>query len=174
MNRSRTAIATLLLGLAAAAAHADDPCAGFKWNVAHERALFAGQGQALAAAKDAAAAPQLDPERLYDLSLLSQATVALRIPAGAKSSFDGAFAGFARVAIATAGRYRVSLDQGGWIDVVGDTGAITSSDFAGQRGCSAPHKVVEFELPAGVLLLQLTGISEPHVRLTLTRVPSAP
>ena len=164
----------LLLGFSGAAAHADDPCPGFKWNVTHERALYAGQAQALTAAQDARSAPQLAAERLYAISLLPQATLALRVPAGPKSSFEGAFAGFARLNIATAGPYRVSLDQPGWIDVVSEQGVIASSDFSGQHGCSAPHKVVQFELPAGGVLLQLTGITGAHVELTLTRAPAAP
>ncbi len=174
MDRGRKMVVAVLLGLCSAAAHADDPCAAFKWNVAQERALFAGKAQALAAAKEANAAPALAVGRLYDISLLPQATLALRVPAGPKSRFDGAFAGFAQLNIAAAGSYRVSLDQPGWIDLVGEHGVIASSDFAGQHGCSAPHKVVQFELPAGSLLLQLTGISAAHVALTLTQAPATP
>jgi len=167
-------IAALLLGLTAAAAHADDPCTGFKWNVTHERALFALKAQALTAARDAGTAPELATERLYDISLLPQTTVALHVPAGAKSNFEGAFAGFARVRISNAGRYRVALDQPGWIDLASDGGVIASTDFSGQRGCSTPHKVVQFELPAGAILLQLTGITGSHVEVTLTQAPAAP
>jgi hypothetical protein len=174
MNRRWMGIAALLLGLCGAAAHAEDPCAGFKWNVAHERALFAGDAQALTSTQDAGSAPGLAPEHLYNISLLPQATLALRVPAGAKSRFGGAFAGFARLNIAVAGLYRVSLDQPGWIDLVGAHGVIASSDFSGQRGCSTPHKVVQFELPAGGILLQLTGITGSHVQLTLTQAPAAP
>jgi hypothetical protein len=174
MERWRTLVIVTLLGLCSAAARADDPCAAFKWNVAEERALFAGKAQALAAAKDTDGAPGLAVGRLYDISLLPQATLALRAPAGPKSRFEGAYAGFAHLDIAAAGTYRVSLDQPGWIDVVGEHGVIAASDFAGQHGCSAPHKVVQFELPAGSLLLQLTGITGSHVALTLTRAPATP
>src|SRR5271154_5093818 len=100
MNRCWMSIAGLLFGLTGAAAHADDPCTGFKWNVRHERALFAGQAQALAAAQEARSAPEVAAERLYDISLLPQTTLALRAPAGAKSRFEGAFAGFVRLNIA--------------------------------------------------------------------------
>jgi hypothetical protein len=173
MNRSWR-LAALLLGLAAGAAHADDPCAGFKWNVTRERALFAGQPQALTASQGAASAPELSPERLYDISLWPQAGLALRVPAGSKSRFEGASAGFARLSVPAAGRYRVSLGQPGWIDLVGEQGVIPSSDFSGQHGCSTPHKVVQFELPAGSVLLQLTGVTGSHVELALTRAPEAP
>jgi hypothetical protein len=174
MNRWWTGIAALLLGFSGAAAYADDPCAGFKWSVTHERALFAGNAQAVTAAPDAGSAPALAAEHLYDISLLPQATLALRVPAGTKSRFGGAFAGFTHLNIAAPGLYRISLDQPGWIDLVGEQGVIASSDFSGQHGCSAPHKVVQFELPAGGLLLQLTGIAGAHVQLTLTPAPAAP
>lgn len=174
MHRRWTQTAVLLLGLSGAAAHADDPCASFKWNVAHERALFAAKAQALTAAKAAADAPELASEQLYDISLLPQATLALRVPAGVKSSFEGAFGGFARLNIASAGLYRVSVDQPGWIDLVSEHGVIPSSDFSGSHGCSAPHKVVQFDLPTGTVLLQLTGIAGSHVELLLTKAPAAP
>jgi hypothetical protein len=174
MKRWCMTVAALSLGLTGAFAYADDPCAGFKWDVGHERALFAGKAQALAAAPDARTAPMLAFERLYDISLLPQATLALRVPASAKSSFQGAFAGFARLIITAAGRYSVSLDQPGWIDLMTDQTVIPSADFSGQRGCSAPHKVVQFALPAGSILLQLTGIVGSHVKLTLTPTAAAP
>ena len=174
MNRWWTGIAALLLGFSGAAVYADDPCAGFKWSVTHERALFAGNAQAVTAAPDAGSAPALAAEHLYDISLLPQATLALRVPAGTKSRFEGAFAGFTHLNIAAPGLYRISLDQPGWIDLVGEQGVIASSDFSGQHGCSAPHKVVQFELPAGGLLLQLTGVAGAHVELTLTPAPATP
>jgi hypothetical protein len=174
MKHWRTQIIALLFGVWAATAHADDPCAGFKWDVAPERALFAADARALSAVRDADSAPELASGQLYGISLLPQASVALRVPAGPKSSFAGAFAGFARLNIAAGGIYRVSLDQPGWIDLVGEQGVIPSSDFSGQRGCSAPHKVVQFTLPAGRILLQLTCIGSPQVRLTLTRAPATP
>jgi hypothetical protein len=174
MNRWWIRVAALLLALAAAAAYADDPCAGFKWDVTQERALFASKAQALTALPDAGAAPELTAGRFYEISLLPQGTLALRVPAGPKSQFEGAFAGFARLKIPAAGLYRVSLDQPGWIDLVGEHGVIASSDFSGQHGCSAPHKVVQFQLPAGSVLLQLTGVSGARLGLTLTRAPAAP
>jgi hypothetical protein len=174
MRHCSSRIAALLFGLWAATAYAEDPCTGFKWDIAHERALFAGGAQAVTAVREAGSATELAAERLYGISLLPQASVALRVPAGPKSNFDGAFAGFARLDIAAPGVYRVSLDQPGWIDLVGAQGVIPSSDFSGQRGCSTPHKVVQFRLPAGRVLLQLTGIGNSQVRLTLTRVPAAP
>jgi hypothetical protein len=56
------------LGLATHTARSDeDPCAGFSWNVAHERALFASAPQSVTASRDAPSASLLAPGRLYRL-----------------------------------------------------------------------------------------------------------
>jgi hypothetical protein len=171
MRRASMAVSlatTALLGVLAHASHAADPCGAFKWNVAHERALFAGAPESVAAGRDVASGPQLLPDRLYELTLLRQDGITLSVPPGKKARFDGAFAGFARLHVPAAGLYRISLDQSGWIDVVGERGTISSSDFAGGDACNAPHKLVQFELPAGELLLQLSGAVNAAVKLALT------
>lgn len=72
--------------------------------------------------------------------------------------------------VPTAGTYRIALDQSGWIDVVGEHGAIPSSDFAGGSACNAPHKLVQFELPAGELSLQLSSVASAAVKIALTSI----
>lgn len=136
----------------------DDPCAAFKWNVAHERAAFAQTPQSLSAASAGAAASPLLPERLYALSLLPQEQLA------------GAFAGLVRLKVSVTGTYRISLDQAGWIDLLGAAGVVTSSDYAGAAGCRAPHKSVQFNLPSGDYLLQLSGVSTGGAQLAVTAV----
>ena len=91
--------------------------------------------------------------------------------AGKKAAFEGAYAGFARLQVPRAGRYRVSLNQSGWIDLVAGDGVVPAADFSGGTGCSTPGKVVVFELPAGAVLLQLTGVRAERIRLTLTHAP---
>jgi hypothetical protein len=161
---------TVLLGIFTHEGYADDPCTSFKWNVAHERALFAVAPQSVAASREVASGPQLLPDRLYGLSLFPQDQITPSVPLGRKAQFDGAFGGFARLHVPTAGTYRIALDQSGWIDVVGEHGAIASSDFAGGGACHAPHKLVQFELPAGNLSLQLSGVANVAVKITLTSV----
>jgi hypothetical protein len=166
-----TLTAVLGLGIFSAASYAEDPCGAFKWNVAHERAAFAQSPQALSAAAAADAAAQLLPERLYALSLLPQEQLRLAVPLGKKAQFAGAFGGLIRLKVSEAGSYRISLDQSGWIDVVGAAGVITSSDYAGAAGCTAPHKSVQFNLPSGDYLLQLSGVSAASARLAVTAAP---
>jgi hypothetical protein len=153
------------------ASYAEDPCATFKWNVAHERAAFAQTAQALSAASAAETAAQLLPERLYALSLLPQERLRPAVPLGKKVQFAGAFGGLVHLQITQAGTYRISLDQAGWIDVLRTAGLITSSDYAGAAGCRAPHKSVQFKLPSGGYLLQLSGVSSASAQLAVTAAP---
>jgi hypothetical protein len=162
----------VMLALSAAAAGAvaqDDPCAKFSWNVDHERALFAGAPQIIAAGHDAASAPQLQPDRLYQLQLAAAGQVALALPPGKKPASDSSYAGLARVSLQQPGSYRISLDQPAWIDLVTNGKMIDSAAFQGRPGCLAPHKIVEYSLPAGrELLLQLSGAPGADIRLTIT------
>ena len=164
-------VAGLVLPALATAAAGDDPCAGFNWDVHSERALFAQTPQALDAGRTPAAAPQLRAQRLYQLQLAPQAEVRFaRAPARAHAGY----AGVVRTSVSEAGLYRIALGDATWVDVVADGELLTVRGFQGQHGCSAPHKILEFELPAHTaLLLQLSGARESSVRLGLTRAPRA-
>jgi hypothetical protein len=164
--------ATLTLSLAAGIASAqEDPCAKFSWNVDKERALFATAPQALAAGHDVASAPQLQSEKLYQLQLTADAQVTLALPPSRKpkNAADSSYGGLAHLSLKLPGNYRVSADQPVWIDIVDDGKMIDSADFQGRAGCLAPHKIIQYSLPAGrELLLQLSGGPSATVRLTIT------
>ncbi len=171
--RALPGLAALMLSGATIAMAADDPCAGFRWNVTAERALFAKAAQALSAGHDTASAPLMKAETLYELSLTPQDGVKFAARPGKKALTDGAFAGLVHFKVPAAGTYRVSLDQAFWIDVVGHDELIASTDFTGASGCNAPHKIVQYTLPAGEdLLLQLSGAPKDRVRVTVTAAPA--
>ncbi|HUO79096.1 MAG TPA: hypothetical protein VMU00_03035 [Steroidobacteraceae bacterium] len=154
------------------ASRADDPCAAFAWDVRHERALFAAAARPLAAGTTVAASPPLAPDHIYRLQLSALADVAFAVPPARTPGADRAYAGLARLTVGVAGVYRISLDQAAWLDVVADGAAIRSQGFEGRPGCNAPHKIVEFLLPAGVpLTLQLSGAAGPGVTVAVTRSP---
>jgi hypothetical protein len=150
----------------------EDRCDEFKWNVAQERALFATTPQAVTASPGGDLPPVLSVGRLYDLSLGPQAQVHYSPAPGKKSAADGAYGGIARVHIGEAGLYRVSLDVPVWVDLVDDGKLVATDDYTGQQGCSAPHKVVQFDLRSADLLLQFSGAAGTHVHLTITRAPA--
>ncbi len=164
---------TLVMAGVAPLARADDACAGFTWEVGHERKLFAGEGQSLAAGSTLAASPSLSTDRLYQLELPRQSEVKFVASPGRHRPPDGLYAGLARLTVDTGGAYRISLDQSLWVDVIANGLAIQAKAFQGRPGCSAPHKIVEFVLPAGTsLTLQISGGSVPTARIAVTRPPA--
>ena len=152
-------------------AHAeDDPCAAFTWDVRHERALFGKEPQPLTAGQTLAALPTLSADRLYQVELQGESEVKFLAPPGRKRGAGGGYAGLARLTVDTDGLYRISLDQPLWVDVIANGAMIPAKDFQGHRGCNAPHKVVEFVLPARVpITLQFSGGNASTVKVTVTR-----
>ena len=170
--------ALLFLGFSVAIASpppAEDPCAAFTWDVTHERALFGQEAQNLAAGSAAAAAPTLATDRLYQLQLRAQTEVAFATQPDKKPPDEGkTYAGLASLTVATAGVYRIALDQAFWVDVIADDSLVQAKDFQGRPGCNAPHKIVEFLLPPGKpITLQFSGGRVSTVRVSVTRSPAA-
>jgi hypothetical protein len=169
-TRARWALCGLLALLPLAVAQADDPCAAFAADVSHERGLFASAPQSLAAAAQSPGTIIL-VDRLYALQLLKQGQVSFAMPPERTAPAD-TFAGIVQLTVPRAGTFRVSLDAKLWVDVLADGHALRAGKFQGQPGCTAPHKIVEFELPAGkTLTLQLSGAAAPTVRIAVTRGP---
>jgi hypothetical protein len=163
---------TAAIGTGTAPSLAED-CVDFKWDVAQERALFAGPATALAAGADAKTAPSMQLQHLYELKLLPQEQVTFSATPGKKSPRSGSHAGLATFKIPAAGSYRISIDMPFWIDVVHDGALVPATDFQGQHGCNSPHKIVVFDLPGTrPFLLQLSNAQPQSVRLTITATPA--
>src|ERR1700744_2487063 len=152
-------------------AYAADPCDGFHWNVAHERAVFATAPAAVTAAIAAGAAPTLQVDKLYDIALTPQDKVSFAMAPAKKALADGAYAGMVTIHIPAAGKYRVSMSEGFWIDVIADGRFAPTDDFTGSHECRAPRKIVQYPLPAGDLVLQFSNATSPSVRVTVTATP---
>ncbi len=165
-------LAGIAVGLIALPALTAEPCSAFIWDVRQERALFASTPQAAAAGANAVSAAALVPDHLYQLTLMPQPQVTFAAPPGKRMLTDGAFAGVVAFQVTAPGTYRIALDQPFWIDVVLEGHLLASKDFQGAPDC-APHKIVEFDLPAGKqLLLQFSGATSPTTRVTITRAPA--
>ena len=160
------------LSIGAARSQADD-CVDFKWDVAQERALFAGSATTLNAGADAKNAPVMQLKHLYELKLLPQEQVSFAVTPGKKSPRSDSHAGIAVFKIPGAGSYRVSIDMPFWIDVVHDGALVAANDFQGQHGCDSPLKIVMFDLQGGrPFILQLSNAAPQSVRLTITAAPA--
>jgi len=150
-----------------------DACLDFKWDVSQERALYAKTPIEVRAGKDTKSAPLIVPDRLYALRLASQAQVAFAATPGKRVPLDPAYAGLATLKIPAAGSYRISIDLPLWIDAVLNGALLPPQDFQGQRACSAPHKIVEFEFSgAQTFVLQFSSALTDRVLLTVTPTPA--
>ena len=168
--------AALALAAGSAAADEADGCAHFSWDVSHELGVMKQSPQALAAAvKSDDNTAQMQTGRLYEVKLAPQGTVAFALAPGKPTRDESAHGGLVHFRVAAAGVYRISLSSGHWVDVVADGKFIKSRDFQGAHGCERPHKIVEFELPAGQpLTLQFSGAGAPAVLVAITAVDAPP
>lgn len=168
--------AVISLGAGSAVADEGEGCAHFSWDVSHELSVMKQSPQRLTAAVTSADnTAQLQTERLYELRLAPQSTVAYLLVPGKPAPDESTQGGLVHFQVAASGIYRVSLSSSHWIDVVADGRFIKSRDFQGAHGCERPHKIVEFELPADKpLTLQVSGAVAPSVFLAITAVPPPP
>jgi hypothetical protein len=152
---------------------ADDACVDFKWDVTRERGLFAGSSTSLSAGADSTSAPVMQLNHLYALKLMPQEHVTFAATPGKKTPSAGSNAGVVKFKIPASGSYRAAIDMPFWIDVVSNGALAAAKDFQGQHGCSAPHKIVEFELVGTrPFFLQLSNAAADSVRLTITASPA--
>lgn len=176
MSRGLPLVLSLLLApLPLAAAEPAPGCDTFSWDVSHELTALAASPAQIVAGDGKQAAPLLRLETLYTARLAPQAGVVLAARPGKPMLEDDAFAGLLNFRVPQAGRYRVSITTGHWLDVVDGNQVIPSLDFQGRRGCPLVHKIVEFDLPSGRdLTLQLAGNTAAQVGVLITAVARKP
>ena len=165
----------LIAAFAVSAVHAaDDPCTKFTWDVKNELAVMKQSARAVTGAtKAGTSVPQLEVGKLYDLQLATQNKVTFAAKPAKPTLDDGGQAGLVKFKTDKAGRYRISITSGHWIDVVDGVQVIASRDFQGMRGCERPRKIVEYELAAGRdLVLQLSGSTDAKITLAITAAPT--
>lgn len=149
------------------------PCT-FKWDVSNEVALFRTSPHVLAAGAAADSAPPIEAGRLYSLDLHPQEHVRFAAAPSKRMLDDGAHAGILKLHVPQAGRYRVAIDSGFWLDVIQAGKPLASVDFNGSQDCPGPRKIVVYDLPADTgLFLQMSAASASQVKLSVTRVPTA-
>jgi len=86
---------------------------------------------------------------------------------GGSVSYGGLFAFTAQ----EAGRFRVALGSGAWIDVVRDGETVESVAHGHGPECSGVRKMVDFDLAPGTYTLQIAANGQPDLALLVTRLP---
>lgn len=70
-----------------------------------------------------------------------------------------------------AGTYRVMLGVRAWLDVVHDGKALDSVHHQHGPACSGIGKMVDFSLPAGRSVIQLSGSGKPEAEIMVISIP---
>lgn len=135
-------------------------------------ALYAGWATMapLVAGSDAAGAPMLAIGGAARLALADAAAVRFAVAPGHVPA-PGSRGGMVALTIAAAGRYRVAIGAGAWIDVVGNGTALRSAAHSQGPACTAVKKLVDFDLQPGRYLLQLSGNAAPTLGVMVAKLP---
>ena len=161
------ALAAVLATLEAPRAWAQEPvgCDKFKWDVARERAMLSrADAPKLASGSDLTATLS----QAVVLDLQSQADAKLPSPPE-RAQKPGTFAGFATVDVSP-GTYSISLSAAAWIDVLQNGNFLKPKAFSGVTGCDGIRKIVKFDLAAGPAIIQLSGVAESTIKMTILPV----
>ena len=164
------ALPLLLFGVPRPSRAQTDPCGGYKWDVSTERALFSMPAKPAAAGRDRASAAPVVPSQFYAITLHPVSEVSFPATPG-RTPPSGSFAGIVTLTVPAVGKYRIAVDVPLWIDVVGSATVAPVLDYEGLHECSAPRKVVVFDLEGRTdWALQLSAADRAMVRLAVTPV----
>jgi hypothetical protein len=115
-------------------------------------------------------APRLRVGQLYELTLSPSPQIG-RLPGDAPRPVR--YAGLVSVQIATSGTYRIALDSDAWVGTVSGIAANIPKGFQGAVACTAPRKLVDFDLSAGQIYTVQISVS-PAAAMRLSITPTAP
>jgi hypothetical protein len=79
--------------------------------------------------------------------------------------------GMVNLTIADAGKYRIGIGSGAWIDLVRDGVSLDSVGHGHGPACSGIRKMVDFALTPGRYVLQIAGNGEATLPLIVARLP---
>lgn len=105
-----------------------------------------------------------------EVALHPAAHLALPAPPARAAAADS-HGGIVAFDLRRAGRIRVALSAPAWIELVSAGTAVASTGHGHGPRCSGIRKIVDFDLPAGRHLIQLSGSPDASVRLMV--VPGA-
>src|SRR5689334_25195637 len=92
-------------------------CDSFTWDVSHELGVLGKPAKPITAGSDGRKPVHVDLDQHYVVKLLPQSTVKFAVKPGKPQIEDGAQAGVFSFHTQKAGRYRISITTGHWLDV---------------------------------------------------------
>ncbi|MFN4202210.1 MAG: hypothetical protein ACK4GM_04050 [Tabrizicola sp.] len=149
------------------------PCSDFAMDIEREAAAWASPAVAsVTAATARSEAPEIVPGAVVPVALHPHPEVEFDVAPEKDRGTPDKFSGHVRVTLPEAGLWRVAASNGLWFDAVVGGAIVPSAAFEMQTQCSAPFKVVVFDLPAGPVDLQFNGSPAPEVQVMV--LPWAP
>lgn len=109
-----------------------------------------------------AAAGAITPGVRTAMPLAAVETVTL-VAQPAKPPVTGMYAGVVTLDVAKAGRVRIALDQGAWIDLVKDGAILTSVAHGHGPKCSGIRKIVQFDVTPGRYSIQIVNAPKAEI-----------
>lgn len=91
-------------------------------------------------------------------------------PAPGKAAARESNGGTLALAVANAGKYRIALSGGAWVDLVRDGKAIASGAHAHGPKCTTVRKMVDFTLTPGNYAIQLSGNDSDSIALLVAKL----
>ena len=82
----------------------------------------------------------------------------------------GSSSGLFAFTVTQAGRYRVALGGGAWVDIVKDGRAAPTSAHGHGPDCTGIRKMVDYQLQPGRYTLQVSGAPTPSLQLMVARL----
>lgn len=151
-----------------------DPCLSYDQDVREDLRLLALDPVSVVAARTPSAVPRHRTGSPVTLTLAPQSSMQWLQAPERPMIDDGSYAGLLALDVTAPGRYRVSMSAHAWVDLLdADGNAIVSTDFAGRSECKPLTKLVEFTLEQpGVHTLQVSGSTEPQVRVVMRPLPA--
>lgn len=163
----RTTLVILLLVLAASAsAQEQRGCDKFAWSLEAEKAALAGSETQVAGVdgehdRDSTAAISVQLAPFEEAKLVR--------PPERSPKKQNTFAGSLSFAASdTAGKYRITLPEAAWIDVIQGDRYLKPFAFTGALDCPGVRKSVAFEIGAEPFVLQLSDVSAQTISVVLT------
>ena len=155
--------------VAATPALAADPagCDKFKWPM--DKELAALTAPSLPRLMSGAETPA--PPAAVTVALRPIADPALPKPPERTQKPD-THAGFVRAHAGVAGLYTVTISSYAWIDAIQNDAYLKPKGFSGVTGCDGARKSVRFDLAAGPVTIQFSGVAGDTINVALT--PATP
>ncbi len=140
-------------------------CDQFAWPVEREQALFASKDL-----RHVASGTTLDsiPDHGIALELQPHEAASYALPPARQPKIANSFGGLVVISnVSKAGPYQITASGEGWIDVIQDGKALASTAFSGRRDCLDVRKTVRFDLQAGAVTIQVSGVDSKLIKLAV-------